>query len=169
MAKSTYIDPAKLDLDDQVVAINRITKVVKGGRRMRFAALVVVGDRNGHVGFGTGKAQEVPEAIRKASAAAQKNLIEVPIVGTTIPHEVIGTFGGGKIMLKPAVEGSGVAAGGAVRNVMELAGVGDVTSKRLGSNTPSNVVGAIFEGLKSLKSADEVAKLRGVSTDHLAE
>ena len=169
MAKSTYIDPAKLDLDDQVVAINRITKVVKGGRRMRFAALVVVGDRNGHVGFGTGKAQEVPEAIRKASAAAQKNLIEVPIVGTTIPHEVIGTFGGGKIMLKPAVEGSGVAAGGAVRNVMELAGVGDVTSKRLGSNTPINVVRATFEGLKSLKSADEVAKLRGVSTVHLAE
>ena len=169
MAKSTYIDPAKLDLDDQVVAINRITKVVKGGRRMRFAALVVVGDRNGHVGFGTGKAQEVPEAIRKASAAAQKNLIEVPIVGTTIPHEVIGTFGGGKIMLKPAAEGSGVAAGGAVRNVMELAGVGDVTSKRLGSNTPINVVRATFEGLKSLKSADEVAKLRGVSTDHLAE
>ena len=169
MAKSTYIDPAKLDLDDQVVAINRVTKVVKGGRRMRFAALVVVGDRNGHVGFGTGKAQEVPEAIRKASAAAQKNLIEVPIVGTTIPHEVIGTFGGGKIMLKPAVEGSGVAAGGAVRNVMELAGVGDVTSKRLGSNTPINVVRATFEGLKSLKSADEVAKLRGVSTDHLAE
>ena len=169
MAKSTYIDPAKLDLDDQVVAINRITKVVKGGRRMRFAALVVVGDRNGHVGFGTGKAQEVPEAIRKASAAAQKNLIEVPIVGTTIPHEVIGTFGGGKIMLKPAVEGSGVAAGGAVRNVMELAGVGDVTSKRLGSNTPINVVRATPEGLKSLKSADEVAKLRGVSTDHLAE
>ena len=169
MAKSTYIDPAKLDLDDQVVAINRITKVVKCGRRMRFAALVVVGDRNGHVGFGTGKAQEVPEAIRKASAAAQKNLIEVPIVGTTIPHEVIGTFGGGKIMLKPAVEGSGVAAGGAVRNVMELAGVGDVTSKRLGSNTPINVVRATFEGLKSLKSADEVAKLRGVSTDHLAE
>ena len=169
MAKSTYIDPPKLDLDDQVVAINRITKVVKGGRRMRFAALVVVGDRNGHVGFGTGKAQEVPEAIRKASAAAQKNLIEVPIVGTTIPHEVIGTFGGGKIMLKPAVEGSGVAAGGAVRNVMELAGVGDVTSKRLGSNTPINVVRATFEGLKSLKSADEVAKLRGVSAEHLAE
>ncbi|WP_295730843.1 30S ribosomal protein S5 [uncultured Limosilactobacillus sp.] len=169
MAKSTYIDPAKLDLDDQVVAINRITKVVKGGRRMRFAALVVVGDRNGHVGFGTGKAQEVPEAIRKASAAAQKNLIEVPKVGTTIPHEVIGTFGGGKIMLKPAVEGSGVAAGGAVRNVMELAGVEDVTSKRLGSNTPINVVRATFEGLKSLKSADEVAKLRGVSAEHLAE
>ncbi len=165
MASSEFIDPAKLDLDDQVVAINRITKVVKGGRRMRFAALVIVGDRKGHVGFGTGKAQEVPEAIRKAQAAAEKNLITVPIVGTTIPHEVIG----GKIMLKPAVEGSGVAAGGAVRNVMDLAGVADVTSKRLGSNTPVNVVRATFEGLKQLKNAEEVAKLRGVSVDHLAE
>ena len=169
MASSEFIDPAKLDLDDQVVAINRITKVVKGGRRMRFAALVIVGDRKGHVGFGTGKAQEVPEAIRKASAAAQKNLIKVPTVGTTIPHEVIGTYGGGKILLKPAVEGSGVAAGGAVRNVMELAGIDDVTSKRLGSNTPINVVRATFEGLKALKSAEEVANLRGVSVDHLAE
>ena len=159
MTSSEFIDPARLDLDDQVVAINRITKVVKGGRRMRFAALVIVGDRKGHVGFGTGKAQ----------AAAEKNLITVPIVGTTIPHEVIGTYGGGKIMLKPAVEGSGVAAGGAVRNVMDLAGVADVTSKRLGSNTPVNVVRATFEGLKQLKSAEEVAKLRGVSVDHLAE
>ena len=163
MTSSEFIDPAKLDLDDQVVAINRITKVVKGGRRMRFAALVIVGDRKGHVGFGTGKAQEVPEAIRKAQAAAEKNLITVPIVGTTIPHEVIGTYGGGKIMLKPAVEGSGAAA------VMDLAGVADVTSKRLGSNTPVNVVRATFEGLKQLKSAEEVAKLRGVSVDHLAE
>lgn len=169
MASQSYIDPSKLDLEDQVVSINRVTQVVKGGRRLRFAALVIVGDKKGHVGFGTGKAQEVPEAIRKASAAAQKNLIEVPIVGTTIPHEVIGTFGGGKIMLKPAVEGSGVAAGGAVRNVMELAGVADVTSKRLGSNTPINVVRATFEGLKALKSAEEVSQLRGVSVDHLAE
>ena len=169
MASQSYIDPSKLDLEDQVVSINRVTTVVKGGRRLRFAALVIVGDKKGHVGFGTGKAQEVPEAIRKASAAAQKNLIEVPIVGTTIPHEVIGTFGGGKIMLKPAVEGSGVAAGGAVRNVMELAGVADVTSKRLGSNTPINVVRATFEGLKALKSAEEVSQLRGVSVDHLAE
>ena len=162
-------DRKKDDIEDQLVAINRITKVVKGGRRMRFAAVVIVGDRKGHVGFGTGKAQEVPEAIRKAQAAAEKNLITVPIVGTTIPHEVIGTYGGGKIMLKPAVEGSGVAAGGAVRNVMDLAGVADVTSKRLGSNTPISVVRATFEGLKQLKSADEVAKLRGVSVDHLAE
>ena len=169
MASQSYIDPSKLDLEDQVVSIKRVTKVVKGGRRLRFSAFVIVGDNKGQVGFGTGKAQEVPEAIRKSSAAAQKNLIEVPIVGTTIPHEVIGTFGGGKIMLNQAVEGSGVAAGGAVRNVMELAGVADVTSKRLGSNTPINVVRATFEGLKALKSAEEVSQLRGVSVDHLAE
>jgi len=128
-----FIDPSKLDLEDNVVSINRITKVVKGGRRLRFAALVIVGDKKGHVGFGTGKAQEVPEAIRKAVEAAKKNLIEVPIVGTTLPHRVLGVYGGGRIMLKPAVEGSGVAAGGAVRSVMELAGVADVKSKRLGS------------------------------------
>jgi ribosomal protein S5, bacterial/organelle type len=146
MAK--FIDPDKLELEDNVVAINRITKVVKGGRRLRFAALVIVGDKNGHVGFGTGKAQEVPEAIRKAVEAARKNLIEVPIVGTTIPHETIGNYGGGKILLKPAAEGSGVTAGGAVRSVMELAGVADVTSKRLGSNTPVNAVRATFAGLE---------------------
>ncbi|USS85629.1 30S ribosomal protein S5 [Fructilactobacillus ixorae] len=167
MAK--FIDPNKLDLDDNVVAINRITKVVKGGRRLRFAALAVVGDKNGHVGFGTGKAQEVPEAIRKAVEAAKKNLIEVPIVGTTIPHEIVGVYGGGKIMLKPAEEGSGVAAGGAVRAVMDLAGINDVTSKRLGSDTAINVIRATFEGLKGLKSATEVSELRGVSADHLAE
>ncbi|MCH4123804.1 MAG: 30S ribosomal protein S5 [Levilactobacillus sp.] len=167
MAK--FIDPDKLELEDNVVAINRITKVVKGGRRLRFAALVIVGDKNGHVGFGTGKAQEVPEAIRKAVEAARKNLIEVPIVGTTIPHEVLGSFGGGKIMLKPAAEGSGVTAGGSVRSVMELAGVADVTSKRLGSNTPVNAVRATFAGLAQLKRAEEVAALRGVSLQHLAE
>ncbi|AYM02755.1 MULTISPECIES: 30S ribosomal protein S5 [Levilactobacillus] len=167
MAK--FIDPDKLELEDNVVAINRITKVVKGGRRLRFAALVIVGDKNGHVGFGTGKAQEVPEAIRKAVEAARKNLIEVPIVGTTIPHEVLGSFGGGKIMLKPAAEGSGVTAGGSVRSVMELAGVADVTSKRLGSNTPVNAVRATFDGLAQLKRAEEVAALRGVSLQHLAE
>ncbi|KRM13356.1 30S ribosomal protein S5 [Paucilactobacillus suebicus] len=166
---ASFIDPSKLDLEDNVVAINRITKVVKGGRRLRFAALVIVGDKKGHVGFGTGKAQEVPEAIRKAVEAAKKNLIEVPIVGTTLPHEVVGVYGGGRIMLKPAVEGSGVAAGGAVRSVMELAGVADVTSKRLGSNTPVNVVRATFEGLKALKSADEVSALRGVSLEHLSK
>lgn len=164
-----FIDPNKLELEDTVVSINRITKVVKGGRRLRFAALVVVGDRNGHVGFGTGKAQEVPDAIRKAVEDGRKNLITVPKVGTTIPHEIIGTYGGGKIMLKPAEEGSGVAAGGAVRSVMELAGIDDVTSKRLGSDTPINAIRATFEGLKALKSAEKVATLRGVSAQHLAE
>lgn len=164
-----FIDPSKLDLEDNVVSINRITKVVKGGRRLRFAALVIVGDKKGHVGFGTGKAQEVPEAIRKAVEAAKKNLIEVPIVGTTLPHQVLGVYGGGRILLKPAVEGSGVAAGGAVRSVMELAGVADVTSKRLGSNTPVNVVRATFEGLKELRNAEEVSALRGVSLEHLAQ
>ncbi|GEN95303.1 30S ribosomal protein S5 [Pediococcus ethanolidurans] len=166
---SNYIDPEKLDLEDRVVGINRVTKVVKGGRRLRFAALVVVGDKNGHVGFGTGKAQEVPEAIRKAVETATKSLVQVPIIGTTIPHEIIGEFGGGRILLKPAEEGSGVAAGGAVRAVMELAGVDDVTSKRLGSNTPVNVIRATFEGLKGLRSAEEIASLRGVSAEHLAE
>ncbi|WP_415604103.1 30S ribosomal protein S5 [Lentilactobacillus hilgardii] len=151
------------------MSINRLKNVVKVAVRLRFPGLVVVGDKHGHVGFGTGKAQEVPEAIRKAVEAARKNLIEVPIVGTTIPHEVVGTYGGGRIMLKPAEEGSGVAAGGAVRSVMELAGIDDVTSKRLGSNTPVNVIRATFEGLVALKSAEEISALRGVSTQHLAE
>lgn len=165
----TFIDPNQFELEDRVVAINRVTKVVKGGRRLRFAAIVVVGDKNGHVGFGTGKAQEVPEAIRKAVETARKSLIEVPIVGTTLPHEAVGVYGGGRILMKPALEGSGVAAGGAVRAVMELAGIDDVTSKRLGSNTAVNVVRATFEGLKSMRNAEEVAALRGVSVDHLAE
>ena len=165
MAK--FIDPDKLELEDNVVAINRITKVVKGGRRLRFSALVIVGDKNGHVGFGTGKAQEVPEAIRKAVEDAKKNLINVPMVGSTIPHEVIGTFGAGKIMLKPAEEGSGIAAGGAVRAVIELAGVGDVTSKSLGRNTPINVIRATIEGLKQLKTAESVADMRGISAQEL--
>ncbi|GLB46622.1 30S ribosomal protein S5 [Philodulcilactobacillus myokoensis] len=164
-----FINPDKLNLEDNVVSINRITKVVKGGRRLRFAALVIVGDNNGHVGFGTGKAQEVPAAIRKAVDDGRKNLISVPVVGTTIPHKVIGDYSGGKILLKPAEEGSGVTAGGAVRSIMELAGISDVTSKRLGSNTAINVVRATFEGLASLRNADEVSALRGVSTQHLAE
>ena len=162
-----YIDPSHLELEDRVVAINRVTKVVKGGRRLRFAALVVVGDRNGHVGFGTGKAQEVPEAIRKAIEAAKKNLITVPMVGTTLPHEVIGRFGGGNILMKPAVAGSGVSAGGPVRAVLELAGVADITSKSLGSSTPINMVRATVQGLTQLKRVEEVAKLRGKSVEEI--
>ena len=163
----TNIDARQFDLEDRVVSINRVSKVVKGGRRLRFAALVVVGDRNGHVGFGTGKAQEVPEAIRKAVEDAKKNVIEVPMVGTTIPHEVIGSFCGGRILMKPAVAGSGVAAGGPVRAVLELAGISDITSKSLGSNTPVNVVRATVEGLNRLKKAEDVAELRGISVDKL--
>lgn len=162
-----YIDPTHLELEDRVVSINRVTKVVKGGRRLRFAAIVVVGDKNGHVGFGTGKAQEVPEAIRKAIEDAKKNLIEVPMVDTTIPHAVIGRYSGGNILIKPAVAGSGVSAGGPVRAVLELAGVADVTSKSLGSSTPINMIRATVEGLLQLKRVEEVAKLRGKSVEEI--
>lgn len=168
MAENRRNDREQSEFEERVVSINRVTKVVKGGRRLRFAALVVVGDRNGRVGFGTGKAQEVPEAIRKAIEAAKKNLITVPMVGTTLPHEALGVFGGGKILLKPAVEGAGVAAGGAVRAVLELASVADVTSKSLGSNTPINVVRATVDGLTQLKRAEEVAALRGKSVSDFA-
>lgn len=161
------IDPSNLTLEERVVTINRVTKVVKGGRRFRFAALVVVGDKNGHVGFGTGKAQEVPEAIRKAVEDAKKNLINVPKVGTTLPHEVIGRFGAGRVLLKPAVEGSGIAAGGAVRAVMELAGIDDVTGKTLGSKTAINVIRATIDGLTRMKTAEQIAELRNISVESL--
>ena len=161
------IDARQLDLQERVVEVRRVTKVVKGGRNFRFAALVVVGDENGHVGIGSGKAMEVPDAIRKAVEDAKKNLIKVPMVGTTIPHEVIGHFGAGRIIIMPAQEGTGVIAGGAARDLLELAGLKDVRAKCLGSRNPRNMVNATIEGLKSLKTAEDIAALRGKKVEDL--
>lgn len=152
---------------ERVVHIGRITKVVKGGRRFRFSALVIIGDGKGKIGFGTGKAAEVPDAIKKATENARKSLFEVSKLGTTIPHEVIGEYGAGKIVLKPASEGTGVIAGGPVRAVLEVAGISDILSKSLGSNTPINMVRATVQGLKQLRTAEEVAATRGIDIARL--
>ena len=155
------IDAETLDLKEKVVTINRVAKVVKGGRTFRFSALVVVGDEQGHVGVGNGKAAEVPDAIKKAIDDAKKNLIEVPVVDTTIPHEIIGHFGAGKVLIKPAAEGTGLIAGGAARSVLELAGYKNIRTKNLGSNNPRNAVYATIKALGELKTAEQVAALRG--------
>ena len=156
-----------MELKEKVVAINRVAKVVKGGRNFRFSAVVVVGDENGHVGIGNGKAAEVPDAIKKAIEEAKKNLIEVPIVGTTIPHEFLGKFGSATVMLKPAAEGTGVIAGGSVRPVLELAGYKDIRTKVIGTNNPRNVVYATLEGLKSMQTVEQVAAKRGKKVEEI--
>ena len=165
MAK--LIDPATLELDNKLVVINRVSKTVKGGRIARYAAVMVVGDGNGHVGYGLGKAAEVPDAIRKGIEDAKKNMITVSLKGTTIPHEVTGIFGAGKVLLKPAAPGTGIIAGGKVRAVLELVGISNIRAKCLRSNNPTNVVKATIEGLRELRTAEEVAAIREISVDQV--
>ncbi|WP_041611925.1 30S ribosomal protein S5 [Spiroplasma syrphidicola] len=153
--------------EEKVVTINRVTKVTKGGRHFRFAAVVVIGDKKGRVGFGTGKANEVPDAIKKAIKEAKKQLVRVPIVGTTVPHEVIGHFGSSKVLIKPAKKGTGVIAGGPARAIIELAGLADVYTKSLGSNTPINMIRATLEGLRELRTIDQISKLRNKTPEEL--
>ncbi len=165
MAKN--IDAATLDLEETVVVTRRVSKTVKGGRIMRFAAVVVVGDRNGHIGYGTGKSAEVPEAIKKAIEDAKKNMITVSLKGTSIPHEVMGEYGAARVLIKPAAEGTGIIAGGTCRAVLDLAGIRDIRAKSLRSNNKINVVKATFAGLASLRTAEEVAKIRGKNAEDL--
>ena len=163
MAK--MINASELELQEQLVVLNRVSKTVKGGRIARFAAIMVVGDGNGHVGFGLGKAAEVPDAIRKGIEDAKKNMIEVSLNGSTIPHDVIGEYGAGRVLLKPAGPGTGIIAGGTVRTILTLAGVKNIRAKCLRSSNPTNVVKATFEALRSLRTAEEVAALRGISVE----
>ena len=162
-----FPETTEVELKDQVVAINRVTKVVKGGKNLSFSALVVVGDQNGRVGYGLGKAKEVPAAIRKGVEKAKKTMIQVPLSGVSIPHTVLGRFGSGRVVLKPAPEGTGVIAGGAVRAVMESAGIKDVVTKSIGSPNPHNVIKATFAGLRQLRSQEQVAQTRGLSVEAL--
>ena len=161
------LDPATLELKEVTVATNRVSKTVKGGRIARQTAIMVVGDENGHVGYGLGKASEYPEAIRKGIEDAKKNIIEVSLKGTTIPHEVIGEYGAARVLLKPASPGTGVIAGGTVRSVVQMAGIKDIRAKCIRSSNPSNVVKATFEGLKALRTAEEVAAIRGIDKDSM--
>lgn len=165
--RQNTIDASKLDLQESIVNIRRVTKVVKGGKNFRFSVTVVVGDKEGHVGVGLGKAQEIPEAVRKAIEDAKKKLISVPMVGTTIPHRSLGVFGAGQVLIMPAVPGTGVIAGSSVRTVLELAGIKDVRAKSIGSKNVGNMANAAIEGLRGLKTLENVAKLRGKTKEEI--